>query len=354
MGEIEQLRKRDIRVDATNLRLSSKAHVVMPWHKIQDAQSEKLLGDGKIGTTARGIGPCYADKAHRSTAVRVGDLAQPEVLREKIARIGAMKNRMFQLLYECEPMDLDAMAEEYCELGQKLAPMICNAPAMLRRAMADGHRLLFEGGQGSMLDIDHGTFPFVTSSSVSACGISPGTGIAPKQIGRLVGLIKAYTTRVGAGPFPSEQDNEVGQYLRDRGNEYGTTTGRPRRCGWFDAFAVRYAADLSGVDELALSLLDVLTGLDEIRICVGYEVDGKPVEDFDPDLMDRARCIYESLPGWKEDITGCKKFDDLPTAAQDYVNRVEELTGRPAGFISVGPERTQTIAHRTRISPLSL
>lgn len=354
MGEIGQLRGRGIQVSAHNLKISSKAHVVMPWHKIQDAQSEKLLGDGKIGTTARGIGPCYADKANRSTAIRVGDLADQTLLREKIHRIGQAKNRMFQPLFGCEEMDLDAMAEEFCKVGQELSEMICNAPAVLRRAMSQGHRLLFEGGQGSMLDIDHGTFPFVTSSSVSACGISPGTGVSPKDVGRVVGLIKAYTTRVGAGPFPTEQDNETGQYLRERGNEYGTTTGRPRRCGWFDAFAVGYACRLSGVDELALSLLDVLTGLDEIKVCVGYEQNGQAIEDFDPDLMENVTCIYETLPGWQEDITGCKHYEDLPAPARQYVDRIEEITATPVGFISVGPERTQTISHKTKISGLTI
>jgi adenylosuccinate synthase len=251
-------------------------------------------------------------------------------------------------------MDLDAMCDEFCKVGQELSEMICNAPAVLRRAMSQGHRLLFEGGQGSMLDIDHGTFPFVTSSSVSACGISPGTGVSPKDVGRVVGLIKAYTTRVGAGPFPTEQDNQTGQYLRERGNEYGTTTGRPRRCGWFDAFAVGYACRLSGVDELALSLLDVLTGLDEIKVCVGYERNGQAIEDFDPDVMENVTCIYESLPGWQEDITGCKQYEDLPAPARQYVDRIEEITATPVGFISVGPERTQTISHKTKISGLTI
>jgi adenylosuccinate synthase len=353
LTEIQGLRERGITVSSENLRISSIAHVVMPWHKLQDRLSEEALSsERKIGTTARGIGPCYSDKTNRSTAIRVGDLTRPDELRQKVRLVAEIKNRTFGALYDAEPLDADAIADEFAGYGRELESMIGNTGALLRDAIADGKRVLFEGGQGSMLDIDHGTFPFVTSSSVTACGVPSGAGVPPTAVGRVVGLIKAYTTRVGAGPFPSEQDNDTGNYLREQGNEYGTTTGRPRRCGWFDAFAARYTADLSGVHELALSLVDVLTGLDEISICTGYTVDGKPLEHFDPARMGEAECVYETMPGWSEDITDCTTFDDLPATAKDYVARVEEILDRPVGFVSVGPERSQTIVHHSSISEL--
>ena len=350
--EIDHLHQRGIKVDADNLRISTCAQVVMPWHKLQDTLSEKKLGNSKIGTTARGIGPCYADKAIRSTAIRVADLTDPGTLGEKVRRIAAQKNEVFSALYEAEPMDAEAIAAEYAEYGLRLAAMACNTGALLRAAAADGRRTLFEGGQGSMLDVDHGTYPFVTSSSVTACGVPSGTGVPPSAVGTVVGLIKAYTTRVGAGPLPSEQDNDTGQYLREKGHEYGTTTGRPRRCGWFDAFAVRYAADLSGVDEFALSLLDVLAGLDEVKICTGYRTGGRELSLFDPAVMGEAECIYETLDGWHDDITTCGAYAELPEAARRYVDRIEAMLERPVGVISVGPDRKQTIFHNTTIKGL--
>jgi adenylosuccinate synthase len=352
LEEIADLRRRNVPVGPENLRISLAANIVMPWHKLQDSLSEKRLGAGRIGTTTRGIGPCYCDKANRSTAIRAADMLDEKTLREKIYSIGGMKNAVFSALYEADTMDLRTIADQYVQLGRELAPMICNTGAMLRRALAQGKRMLFEGGQGSLLDIDHGTFPFVTSSSVSACGVSAGAGVPPSAVGSVVGLVKAYSTRVGAGPFPTEQDNAIGNRIRERGHEYGTTTGRPRRCGWFDAFAVRYTADLSGVNELALSLLDVLSGLDELRICTGYRRGGQMVEDFDAAQLEGAEPIYETLPGWKQEITDCREFSQLPREAQAYVARIEELIGRPAGVISVGADRTQTIRHRTTIEGL--
>jgi len=341
--EIDGLLQRGVKVGPDSLRISSAAHVVMPYHRRQDALNEAMLGGGKIGTTARGIGPCYADKAARWPAIRVGELTDAEALREKITRIVAIKNKLLAALYGEGPMDAAAIADEYVAYGRRLAPMICNTAALLRRAVAAGEKILFEGGQGTMLDVDHGTYPFVTSSSVSACGVAPGAGVPPSAVGHVVGVIKAYTSRVGAGPFPTEQDNDTGEYLRKRGNEYGTTTGRPRRCGWFDAFAVRYAADLSGVSTLALSLLDVLSGLEEVRVCTGYRLDGGKLAEYDPTVLARAECIYQTLPGWKDDISACRRMEDLPAAARAYVARLEELVARPVGFISVSPERTASI-----------
>ena len=349
--EIADLRGRGVSIGADNLRISASANVVMPYHKLQDRLGEASLGDARIGTTARGIGPCYADKANRSTAVRVADLVRPDVLGEKVARVVEIRNSTFAALYpgQSDPLDAGKITADYAELGRLLAPMITDTGKLLRDAIAAGERVFFEGGQGSMLDIDHGTYPFVTSSSVTACGVPSGAGVPPSAVGQVVGLIKAYTTRVGAGPFPTEQDNSTGEYLRERGREYGTTTGRPRRCGWFDAVATRYAAELSGVNELALSLLDVLSGLDEIRVCRAYRAGGEETSSFRADAMGEVECVYETLTGWSEDITGCRRFEDLPDAARRYVARVEELLGRPVGIVSVGPERSQTIAHHTQI-----
>ncbi len=351
--EIEHLRARGVKIGPENLRISSAAQVVMSYHKLQDKLDEARLAGGRIGTTARGIGPCYSDKANRSTAIRVGDLTDADLLREKIRSVVAVKNSVFAALYDSKPIDAEALADEYVEYGRKLAAMICNTGILLRKAIKNGERIMFEGGQGSMLDIDHGTYPFVTSSSVTACGVASGAGVSPKAVGTVIGLTKAYTSRVGAGPFPTEQDNDRGEYLRERGHEYGTTTGRPRRCGWFDAFAVRYAAELSGVDELTLSLLDVLTGLDEIKVCSGYKIAGKKLEDFDPQLLAGAEPIYETVPGWKESISDCKTYKELPAAAQAYVTKIEQLVGCPVGIISVGPERGQTIAYKTTVKGIS-
>jgi len=352
-GEIEALRRRNIEVGPGNLAISATAQVVMPWHKTQDQLNEKQLGEKKIGTTARGIGPCYADKANRFTAIRVGELLDEKNLIQKVRLIGAIKNRMFEALFDAQPLEINAVVEQTVQLARNLAPMIRDTGGMLRRACSEGRRILFEGGQGSMLDIDHGTYPFVTSSSVSACGVPAGAGVPPKAVGHVVGIMKAYTTRVGAGPFPTEQDDATGEYIRQRGREFGTTTGRPRRCGWLDAAVVRYTADLSGVDELALMLLDVLTGLDELKICTGYTIGGRGVEDFDPALLGSVECVWETLPGWREEITDCRRFEDLPADARNYVTRVEEIVGRPVGLISVGPGREQSLPHHTNIEGLS-
>ena len=352
--EIEGLRSRNVAVDPTNLRISANAHVVMPWHKQQDVLSENSLSAGrKIGTTARGIGPCYADKANRSTAIRVAELQDAKALAEKVRIVATARNEVFAALYGAKPLDAEAITAEYVEYGRKFAPMIANTGAMLRRAIAAAEPILFEGAQGSLLDVDHGTYPFVTSSAVTACGVPSGAGVPPSAIGHVIGVVKAYTTRVGAGPMPTEQDNDTGNYLREQGHEYGTTTGRPRRCGWFDAFAVRYAAELSGVGEMALSLLDVLTGLDELKICTGYRAGTEELEDLDPAGMGGVECIYQTLAGWKEDISAAKEFQDLPAEAQHYVEVIEKLIVRPVGVISVGPERSQTIIHHSSLEGLA-
>ncbi len=352
LEEIDGLLGRDIAVSGENLHISNRAHVVMPYHKAADQLNEEKLSAGKkIGTTARGIGPCYSDKANRSTAVRVGDLLSASCA-AKIRAIVAEKNTIFGALYGAEPMDAEAIVTEARAWADRLAPFVCDTGALLRDGLAAGKRILFEGAQGSLLDVDHGTYPFVTSSQVTACGVSSGAGVPPKAIGHIVGVIKAYCTRVGAGPFVTEQDNDLGRLIRERGHEFGTTTGRPRRCGWFDAVAGRYAADISGVDEFALMLLDVLSTVGELKICTGYRLDGKLLPGFDPTIstLQRIECEYETIEGWEEDITGCTSFDELPAAAKAYVQRLEQLLLRPIGIISVGPGRKQTILRNTQLT----
>jgi len=354
LGEIDNLIDRGVAVGGENLHISNLAHLVMPYHKAADRLSEQKLSAGKrIGTTARGIGPCYSDKANRSTAIRVGDLYLDGAA-DRIRAIVAEKNAIFAALYDAEPMDVEEIVIQADQWAERLEPFVCDTGAMLRKAVAGGAKILFEGAQGSLLDVDHGTYPFVTSSAVAAGGVATGTGVSPKAVGHVVGIIKAYCTRVGGGPFATEQDNETGQLIRDRGHEYGTTTGRPRRCGWFDAVAGRYAADLSGVDELSIMLLDVLATVGELKICTGYTVAGKRLDGFDPNVstLSEVECEYETLPGWDEDISGCTDYDQLPEAARSYVERIEQLLDRPIGIVSVGPGRAQTILRDTALRGL--
>ena len=355
LEEIDDLIARGVKIGPENLSISSSAHVVMSWHKLADKLMEARLGGDKIGTTARGIGPCYSDKASRSLAIRVCDLLDEAVLAEKVHSILAVKNPMFAALFNQAPLDEAAIVAEYAAYGRRLAPMVCDTGSLLRKATAAGERICFEGGQGSMLDIDHGTFPFVTSSSVTACGVPSGAGVPPKALGYIVGVIKCYTSRVGAGPFPTEQDNPIGDLIRRRGKEFGTTTGRPRRTGWLDAVAVRYAAELSGVDELAIMLLlDGEAGLDTFRICTAYKYNGKTITEFDPSLpLDKVEPVYEDWPAWQSPIGGVKRYEDLPVEARKYVERIEQLIARPIGLISVGVGREQTLFHQSRLPELA-
>jgi adenylosuccinate synthase len=345
--ELDELAKRGAG-HPENLRISDRAHVIFPWHFAEDRALDKSTSDGEnIGTTGRGIGPCYRDKVGRSHAVRLGDLYRP-TFRSQVEHIVAAKNRILEVLNpgsEFQPLDASAIIQEYSGYAERLRPYVCDTTDLLLAAAEGGKRLLFEGAQGALLDVDHGTYPFVTSSNSSGVGISSGSGVPLRHIDRSIGVVKAYSTRVGGGPFPTEQDNDTGQYLRDRGNEYGTVTRRPRRCGWLDIVALRYTSRLSGVDEIAVMLLDVLSGLDELRICTAYEVDGKKSARFPSHVDDlrTAKPVYESLPGWKEEITDCKSYDSLPANAQAYLHRISELVGRPIGMVSVGPERDQTI-----------
>jgi adenylosuccinate synthase len=345
-AEVDEMAGRGISVTPVNLRVSYKTHVVMPWHKAEDAARETAAGEGGIGTTKRGIGPCYADKMHRTTAIRVADLVgDAGQLREKILRIAADRNTAFKALYDATPLDGAAIAATFIDVGRRLAPFVDDTSHLLIEAYRAGKRIVFEGAHAALLDVDHGTYPYVTSSSCSSLGIFTGAGVPPQTVRNFIGIIKAYSTRVGGGPFPTEQLNAIGDGIRERGNEYGTTTRRPRRIGWFDAAAVRYAVDLCGVNHLAVTLLDVLGGLPEIQVCTGYRTHGKPLASYRADLQTLAAAepVYETLKGWTEDISRCRSYADLPAAAKAYVDRLESLCAAPIRMVSVGPERSATL-----------
>ena len=346
LKEMKSLTDRGVQVDGQNLLLSDRAHVILPYHIVEDAVFEKRRGDQAIGTTGRGIGTCYRDKAGRTHAIRVGDLYHPETFRTKLADIVAFKNLTLKALDSTlEPLNADAIYESYMGYAEQLKSHVVDTTAWLHRALKEKKNILFEGAQGSLLDVDHGTFPYVTSSNSSSAGIHSGSGVPQRAITRMIGIAKAYTTRVGGGPFPTELDNEIGQHIRDVGHEYGTVTGRPRRCGWFDAVATGYGARICGVDEIAVMLLDVLAQLDELCICEAYEIRGERTTDFPSHVEDLevAKPIFRKIPGWKKDITHARKLSDLPAGARQYVDTISELLGVPAKFISIGPDREQTI-----------
>ncbi|MFO1064236.1 MAG: adenylosuccinate synthase [Pirellulales bacterium] len=345
--ELEGLEGRGIE-PRKNLIISERAHLVMPWHLAEDQLLNSLVVQGEnIGTTLRGIGPCYRDKVGRTFAVRMTDLLQPE-LPERIATIVAAKKSLLAGMGGTElsnNLSAEAITAQALSWAKTLGPLIGDTTNYVLDQLDAGKRLLMEGAQGSLLDIDHGTYPFVTSSNSSGVGISGGSGVPAKWIKRVIGVCKAYSTRVGGGPFPTELNCEIGQKIREIGREYGTTTGRPRRCGWFDAVAVRYTARLSGIDTLSLMMMDVLGHLDEIKVCVAYDIKGKRVTNFPcnaSELRD-AKPIYETLPGWKKDVTGVRHVDEFPAEAKSYLKRISELIGVPVKIISVGPDREQTI-----------
>ncbi len=345
LDEIKQLADKGIDV-SKRMKLSQRAHVVMPWHVLEDKMWNQLVsGKDNIGTTLRGIGPCYADKVGRSFAIRLGDMIQDD-FPDRVRKIVAVKKQVLSSVANDEmELDAEAIIAEYSGYAKLLAPMITDTNRILLDAVDDDKAILFEGAQGSLLDIDHGTFPFVTSSNSSGVGISTGSGVPGNWMGQILGVCKTYATRVGGGPFPTEQDNEKGQHIRDMGNEYGTTTGRPRRCGWFDAVAVRYTARLGGVTSIALTMLDVLSELAEIEVCVAYELDGQRIDYFPGHVNElrRMKPIYETVPGWQTDVTGARSLDDLPVAAVSYIRYLEKLINRRIEYVSVGPDRAQTI-----------
>lgn len=347
LKEIQMLLDRGIPVQS-NLMLSDRAHVVMPWHMIEDRLLNEGTADGEnIGTTLRGIGPCYREKVGRSHAVRLGDLFRPE-FPSRIRRICEAKERLLTGMSknpEDAKLEVEAIVSEFVGYAARLKPFVGDTTAFLLDEVEAGKRLLFEGAQGSLLDVDHGTYPFVTSSNSSGVGVASGSGVPGRWVTKVIGVAKAYSTRVGGGPFPTEQDNPTGQRIREVGKEYGTTTGRPRRCGWFDAVAVRYAARLSGIDSIALMMLDVLSAVPEIQVCTSYKIDGEMTNRFPSHVDDLriAQPVYETIPGWNVDITKCRKQSELPAAAIKYVERIEQIVGKPVQYISVGPDREQTI-----------
>jgi adenylosuccinate synthase len=340
--EIEYLHSHKVSTD--NLRISNRAHVILPYHIKLDSVEEDSKGTDKIGTTRRGIGPAYTDKFAR-VGIRIADLLDPEEFERKLRRNLEEKNRLFEKVYSTEGFTIEDLLGEYLAIAQILRPYVADTSVLLNDAIDAGKRVLFEGAQGVMLDIDHGTYPFVTSSNPIAGGVCIGAGVGPTKIHQVVGVAKAYTTRVGDGPFPTELFDEIGNHIREVGHEYGTTTGRPRRVGWFDSVVVRHARRVSGVTGLSLHSIDVLTGIERLKICTAYKYKDEVMESFPANLNLLAKCepIYEELPGWSEDITGVKSLEELPASARHFIERISFLTGIPVSIFSVGPDRDQTI-----------
>ena len=333
----------DAGITTDNLRISDRAHVILPYHIKLDQLQEDAKGDNKIGTTIKGIGPAYMDKAAR-VGIRIADLLDKEIFAERLKTNLEQKNREFTKIYEVDPIAFDDIFEEYYDYGQQIKKYVTDTSVILNDALDAGKRVLFEGAQGVMLDIDQGTYPYVTSSNPVAGGVTIGSGVGPSKISKVVGVCKAYTSRVGDGPFPTELNDEIGHQIREVGHEYGTTTGRPRRVGWFDSVVMRHSRRVSGLTNLSLNSIDVLTGLDEVKICVAYDLDGERIDYYPASLETLQRCtpIYETLPGWSEDITGVRHLDELPETAKKYVRRVSELVGVKISTFSVGPGRDQT------------
>ncbi|WP_339235212.1 adenylosuccinate synthase [Oceanobacillus sp. FSL W7-1281] len=348
--EVAYLHERNVSTE--NLRISNRAHVILPYHLKLDILQEEEKGENKIGTTKKGIGPAYMDKAAR-VGIRIADLMDKEVFHGKLVQNLKEKNRLFEKVYESDPMLVEDILDEYFEYGQQMAPYVVDTSVVLNDAIDEGKRVLFEGAQGVMLDIDQGTYPFVTSSNPIAGGVTIGSGVGPSKINHVVGVSKAYTTRVGDGPFPTELHDEIGNQIREIGREYGTTTGRPRRVGWFDSVVVRHARRVSGITDLSLNSIDVLTGIETLKICIAYRYRGEIIKEFPASLKALAECepVYEEMPGWTEDITGVKTLDELPANARHYLERISQLTEIPLSIFSVGPDRSQTNVVRSVYRP---
>jgi len=344
LEEIENLGQAGIAVDPKRLSLSDKAHIIMPYHKAIDLARETAKGKNKIGTTGRGIGPCYEDKVAR-TGIRAVDLTDAEVLEEKIKASLKEKNFYLTKYFDAEPLEVAPILKKYLRMAERLNPFITDVSLELDQALKEGGKILFEGAQGTHLDVDHGTYPFVTSSNPVAGSACVGAGIGPNQLHHILGIVKAYTTRVGAGPFVTELEDEIGNHIQEKGKEFGATTGRRRRCGWLDLVVVRDSTRLNGLSSLAITKLDVLTGLELLRICVGYDLDGERMSHRPASMKNLARCkpVYEELPGWQEDISQAKQMDQLPVNARAYIDTIEKITGVPVSIISVGPGREDTI-----------
>ncbi|WP_250674697.1 adenylosuccinate synthase [Paraclostridium ghonii] len=347
-GFLEELAKLNAdNIDTKNIKISDRAHVIFPYHKELDALAEEARGDNKIGTTKKGIGPCYMDKTERS-GLRICDLMDKEIFAKKLKSQIEAKNKIAKNIYGAEEFDFDAIYNEYLGYAEQIRSYVDDTSVVVYEAIKAGKKVLFEGAQGTLLDLDLGTYPFVTSSHPTSGGFSVGAGIGPNMIKDVVGIVKSYTTRVGEGPFVTELNDETGDKIRTQGREFGTTTGRARRCGWFDAVIVRYAARVNGLTSISLMLLDVLTGFDTVKICTSYQMGDKVLKEFPASLEDLAKCepIYEELEGWSEDLTGIEKYEDLPQNAKKYIAKIEELIGVSVDMVSVGPNRAQTIVRK--------
>lgn len=343
LSEIDSLVARGITCE--NLRIDPRAHIILPWHIELDGLSEKMRGGSEIGTTRRGIGPCYMDRAERS-GIRIYDLVHPEIFAEKAKHAAILKNAVITKVYGGEAIDVDKMIEEYTQYGQRLKQYVADVSVLTYEAHSAGKNILFEGAQGTLLDLDMGTYPFVTSSHPISGGVCVGTGVGPTCIDEVIGVAKAYTTRVGKGPFPTELFDETGDLIRNRGNEFGTTTGRPRRTGWFDAVIMRHAVRVNGLTGLAINKLDTLSDVGTLKVCIAYrKKDGTILRDFPATLEELAECepVYEEIDGFDDDLTGCRKFDELPQKCKDYIARLEELCGCPIKMVGVGPARDQNL-----------
>ncbi|MEI6285155.1 MAG: adenylosuccinate synthase [Bacillota bacterium] len=342
LKELRDIRAKGVKV--AEMKISDRAHVIMPYHRLLDEVQEEALGKKKIGTTKRGVGPCYADK-HNRVGIRIADLLEPELLREKIAANLETKNQYFEKIYDETGFEVEAIYQEYLQYGEELRPYICDTIPYVNQAITAGKKVLLEGAQATLLDVDYGTYPYITSSHPTAGGACVGAGIGPTRIDKVVGVVKAYTTRVGEGPFPTELDDEIGQYIQYTGKEYGTTTGRPRRCGWLDMVMIKYAATVNGLAYLAITRLDILDELDEVKICTGYQCGDTVVTDFPASLEKLGTMvpILETLPGWEVPISDIRDYKKLPEKARKYVERISELAGVPLAIVSVGPARDQTI-----------
>lgn len=343
LSEIDDLSSRGISFD--NLKIDPRAHVVMPWHITLDGLSEKFRGNSDIGTTKRGIGPCYMDKYERC-GIRVYDLVHPEVFAEKVRMTGKLKNKIITEVYGGEPHDIEAIIKEYTEYGKRLAKYVDDVSVIVYEAAKANKTIMFEGAQATLLDIDFGTYPYVTSSHPLSAGVCVGTGVGPMIISNIIGVAKAYTTRVGKGPFPTELNDEIGETIRNKGGEFGTTTGRPRRTGWFDAVIVRHSVRVNGLSSLAINKMDTLGGIGDLKVCVAYKKpDGTVIENFPAALEELADCVpvYETLKGFDDDVSSCRSFDELPEACKKYIERLEELCDCHISMVGVGPDREQII-----------
>ena len=352
LEEMENLTKRGIVINPQRLSLSEKAHIIMPYHKALDLAREVAKGKDKIGTTGRGIGPCYEDKVGR-TGIRAIDLLETETLREKIRTNLKEKNFYLTKFLNAEPLEYQPIFDQYRSMAEKLRPYVTDVSIEIDQAIRSGKNVLFEGAQGTHLDIDHGTYPFVTSSNPVSGSVCAGAGVGPDKLHHINGIVKAYTTRVGSGPFPTELLDETGDYIQERGTEFGATTGRRRRCGWLDLVMVRDSVRFNGLSSLSITKLDVLTGLESLKICTGYECEGERIGSRPSSLNKLARCtpVYEELPGWKEDISSARQMDQLPAATRNYLNKIEEITEVPLSIVSVGPMREETIVLKDPFTP---